>query len=169
MNKLKSWFYHPSYFAFSQALEENWTDVYREYLNIQPNLQDWQEKKLYGEGWQVFGLFNFPHGGAIEPNVKKCPLTVSLVQQYIPTHGAAGFSVLQPMTKIKPHQGYQGDFLRCHLGLKIPNGNCFLKVEEEIRRWQEGKVLIFDDRVWHEAWNLTETKRVILLVDFVPG
>ena len=133
-------FYDPSYFNFTQALEAN---------------------------WQVFGLFDFPHAKAIASHVQQCPVTASLIEQHIPTHGAAGFSLLQPKTQIKPHQGYQGDFLRCHLGLKIPQGDCALKVNNEIRNWKQGKVIIFDDRVIHNAWNLTQEKRVILLIDFV--
>ena len=76
--------------------------------------------------------------------------------------------MLQPMTRILPHQGYRGEFLRCHLGLEVPPGDCALKVEEETRRWEVGKVLVFDDRVTHEAWNLTDGERVVLLFDFVP-
>jgi hypothetical protein len=28
--------------------------------------------------------------------------------------------------------------------------------------------LVFDDRVEHEAWNLTPEPRIVLLLDFVP-
>lgn len=27
---------------------------------------------------------------------------------------------------------------------------------------------VFDDRVTHESWNLTDEERVVLLIDFVP-
>lgn len=43
-----------------------------------------------------------------------------------------------------------------------------LTVNGVTRKWEDGKVLIFDDRVWHEAWNLTAEERVIFLVDFIP-
>ena len=84
------------------------------------------------------------------------------------THGAVGFSVLRADTRIASHQGYPGLFLRCHLGLEVPDGDCALKVGDEVRHWQTGKVLIFDDRLQHEAWNMTAQERVILLLDFVP-
>lgn len=29
--------------------------------------------------------------------------------------------------------------------------------------------VVFDDRVEHEAWNLTPEPRIVLLLDFVPG
>ena len=154
-------FHDPKSFKFTQALE-----ICQEYLAIETQLIDWYEKELYGEGWQVFGLFDFPHGNAIASHIQQAPVTASIIEKYIPHHGAAGFSLLKPQTKIKPHQGYQGNFLRCHLGLKIPSGDCGLQVKNEVRYWQEGKVIIFDDRIVHQAWNLTTENRVILLIDF---
>jgi beta-hydroxylase len=161
-------FYNPNDFDFVKPLEQNWRGIYADYLKIKSNLVDWYEKDLYEKEWKVFGLFNFPQGEAIEKNVRRCKFTASWIQEHIKHHGAVGFSVLKPMTQIKPHQGYQGDFLRCHLGLKIPKGKCSLKVNNELRQWEDGKVLIFDDRDWHEACNLTNEERVILLIDFIP-
>ena len=161
-------FYDSSRFAFTEVLERNWQRILQDYLAIRNDLTDWSERELYGAGWQVFGIYNFPHGEALEPNVQRCAHTAALVAQQFQHHGAVGFSVLQPGTHIKPHRGYPGSFLRCHLGLQIPAGNCGLKVERETRHWQPGKTLVFDDRFLHEAWNLTATERVVLLIDFIP-
>ena len=161
-------FHSPDRFPFTLALEQHWHAIHREFLGIRANLVDWVERDLYGEGWKVFGLFDFPHGQPLLAGVAKCPFTARLIQTQIPNHGAAGFSVLQPRARIRPHQGYQGSFLRCHLGLDVPPGDCALKLEQETRRWQTGKTLVFDDRSWHEAWNLTDQERVVLLIDFIP-
>lgn len=161
-------FHSPDRFPFTLALEQHWRDIHREFLGIRADLVDWVERDLYGEGWKVFGLFDFPHGQPLEAGVAKCPFTAHLIQAQIPNHGAAGFSVLQPHTRIRPHQGYQGSFLRCHLGLDVPPGDCALRLEQETRQWQTGKTLVFDDRGWHEAWNLTDQERVVLLIDFIP-
>ena len=60
--------------------------------------------------------------------------------------------------------------LRLHLGLIIPKTytaiGCAIRVGEEIENWQEGKCLIFDDTIEHEAWNRSHDTRVVLLVDF---
>ena len=56
--------------------------------------------------------------------------------------------------------------MRCHLALQIPEGDVALKVEGEIIKWQEGKTFIFDDATMHEAWNKTEYKRVVVIIDF---
>ena len=42
--------------------------------------------------------------------------------------------------------------LICHLPLIVPNG-CWLRVGNETREWEEGKLLIFDDSIEHEAKN----------------
>jgi beta-hydroxylase len=160
-------FYDPEGFAFLGVLRDNWPWIYEEYRTISDALVDWFEKELYGDGWQVFGLFDFPHGRPIEANSARCPLTAALIEEHIPNHGAAGFSVLQAHTRIRPHCGYPGSFLRCHLGLAVPAGDCALQVAGEVRRWHAGELLVFDDRVCHEAWNETNEPRAVLLVDFI--
>lgn len=161
-------FHDPARFTFVRQLEEHWEQVYREYAGIRTLLIDWVERDLYGAGWKVFGLFDFPQGQPIAENTARCPFTAELIQRHIPNHGAVGFSVLEPGTRIQPHVGYQGSFLRCHLGLSVPDGDCRLAVGGDTRAWQAGKALVFDDRVEHAAWNLTPIERVVLLVDFVP-
>jgi len=80
----------------------------------------------------------------------------------------AGFSLLKPHCHIHPHRGYAGQFLRCHLPLIVPDGDCALRVAGETRRWQVGRPVIFADRVEHEAWNNTDEPRIVLLLDFIP-
>jgi beta-hydroxylase len=164
----KAHFHDAERFAFVAALRRHWREIHGEFLGVQDRLVDWFERELYGEGWKVFGLYDFPHGKPIADHVARCPLTAGLVARHVPRHGAAGFSVLRPGTRIQPHAGYPGEFLRCHLGLRVPPGDCGLRVGGEARAWREGEALILDDRFEHEAWNLTAQERVLLLVDFVP-
>lgn len=80
-----------------------------------------------------------------------------------------GFNLLEPHAIIKPHCGDTNAIVRCHLGLVIPQENerCALKVNNEIRHWQEGKVIGFTDAYDHEAWNNTDKQRIILLFDIL--
>jgi aspartyl/asparaginyl beta-hydroxylase (cupin superfamily) len=41
-----------------------------------------------------------------------------------------------------------------------------MRVGNEIRSWEEGKCLIFDDTVEHEVWHRGVSPRAVLLVDF---
>lgn len=160
-------FYDPAQFEFTPALERNWQAVRDEYLGVRRELEDWVEKKLYDQDWQALFLYSFVQAEPQEQNIARCPFTASLVHEAIPTHALAAFSRFN-QTTVKPHCGYQGDFLRIHLPLVVPAGDVALKVGGEVREWEPGKVLVFDDRVEHEAWNRTGQDRVVLIVDFVP-
>jgi len=161
-------FYPPDRFDFTAALSARWREILDEYRGLAGSLAAWPQSDLHDGGWQVFGLFDFPSGAQLPHNTRRCPVTSALVARHVPGHGAAGFSVLRPGTRIQPHCGYQGSFLRCHLPLVVPQGDCGLEVNGEIRRWVAGEPLVFDDRVEHRAWNLAGGDRVVLLVDF-PG
>ena len=47
-----------------------------------------------------------------------------------------------------------------------PRERLGIRVENQIYRWREGEVVIFDDAYEHEAWNDTSDTRVVLFVDF---
>ena len=80
-----------------------------------------------------------------------------------------GFNLLEPGAKIKPHFGDTNAIVRCHLGLIIPeeNENCAIKVNGETKNWQQNKVIGFTDAYEHEAWNQTNSRRIILLFDIL--
>jgi len=157
-------FYEPAQFGFVAALEANWQAIRDEAARLPPDsYQPWPERNLYGEGWSVFGFRFF--GKRFEENARACPSTAALVEA-IPGLTTAGFSALKPGTHIQPHKGRKKEALRCHLGLIIPEG-CGLRVGPDTREWEEGKCLVFDDLLEHEAWNRGVTERIVLLVDIV--
>jgi hypothetical protein len=57
--------------------------------------------------------------------------------------------------------------LRSHLGLKITKGEVFISVDGIKKKWQEGKVLIFDDKFLHYAENNTNQTRIVLFLDIL--
>ncbi|MBV9389898.1 MAG: aspartyl/asparaginyl beta-hydroxylase domain-containing protein [Chroococcidiopsidaceae cyanobacterium CP_BM_ER_R8_30] len=158
-----SGFFDPSDFEFASLLESNWQIIRQELDQLrQGDFVPWPEKHLYGEGWKTFGFYAF--GIKLGKNCKLCPETTKLLEA-VPNLATAGFSSLAPNTHIAPHTGYPDGFLRCHLGLIIPEG-CGIKIGSETRSWSEGKCLIFDDTLEHEAWNQGNSTRVVLLMDF---
>ncbi len=76
----------------------------------------------------------------------------------------AMFSALAPHTEIPPHHGETNARLVVHLPLVVPN-NCLYRVGFEQRRWEVGKVLIFDDTLEHMARNDSDELRVVLIFD----
>lgn len=156
-------FFESSKFECFSVLELNWLLIRQELEQLrQDHFMPWPEKFLYEKGWEVFGLYAF--GSKLNDNCRLCPETTRLVKM-IPGMTTAGFSALIPGTRITPHVGYSNTVLRCHLGLIVPDG-CTLRVGTQTRNWQEGKCLIFDDTVEHEAWNYGDTTRIVLLIDF---
>ncbi len=105
----------------------------------------------------------------VEENAARCPRTLeALAKVPLSRIGrrtpAALFSRLEPGTHIPPHNGMLNCRLICHLPLIVPPG-CWLRVGNETRQWEEGKLLIFDDSIEHEAMNPTGELRIILLFD----
>ena len=72
------------------------------------------------------------------------------------------FSLLKAGQHIQPHFGQSNHSLTVHLPIIVPKGG-YLTVANEIRAWQKGKVIIFDDSFVHEAINPSEEDRVVMI------
>jgi aspartyl/asparaginyl beta-hydroxylase (cupin superfamily) len=75
------------------------------------------------------------------------------------------YSKLRAKTHIPPHNGMVNTRLICHLPLIVPENCGAIRVGNEERPWVEGELLIFDDSMLHEAWNNSDSERVVLLFD----
>ncbi len=116
--------------------------------------------------WKAYFLAGY--GLESEENAKRCPETAKLLKR-IPGMKTAFFSILSPNKYIPPHKGPYNGVLRYHLGLIVPEPKeeCRIRVHDQIRHWEEGKSVIFDDTFDHQVWNDTDGYRVVLFVDFV--
>ena len=101
-------------------------------------------------------------------NCSRFPVTWSIVKD-IPGLTAASFNLLDAATTIKPHVGNTNAIIRCHMGLVVPAGapRCGFRVGTETRSWEPGKFLMFCDAHQHSAWNNTDGRRYILVVDIM--
>jgi ornithine lipid ester-linked acyl 2-hydroxylase len=132
-----------------------------------PNFQDISKDQIEitdDDRWKTFFLYGY--GFEAKLGVEMCPRTAALMRQ-IPGMTTAMFSILSPRKHILDHRGPYKGVLRYHLGLIIPQEKeaCRIRVGEQIRHWEEGKSLIFDDTFNHEVWNDTDETRVVLFVD----
>jgi len=117
--------------------------------------------------WSMIPLIR--NGAVVDEYASSCPRTMELAQKLeLPKLGLISpslyFSVLEPHSRIAPHTGITNARLISHLPLIVPD-NCGFKVGGEIRRWKEGKALVFDDMTTHEAWNDSDRIRVVLIAD----
>jgi beta-hydroxylase len=150
-----------------KSLEANFSTIKKEYEQIKDKMLNYPETDLYNNaGWEVFPIFDWPSGDLVVETAKFMPETTELIKKYVPNHKSASFSRLLPGTTIKAHKGDQGNCLRYHLGVDVHKGNCGLRSEGKVYRWENGKSFVFDDRKTHSAWNKSKKDRVILIIDF---
>jgi len=114
-------------------------------------------------------LFLCENGRIFDEAVARCPKTWAAVQEapqawIARSSPTAMFSLLRAGARIPAHRGVTNARLTCHLPLIVPPG-CGFRVGNEVRSWREGKVLIFDDSIEHEAWNESGEDRVVLIFD----
>jgi ornithine lipid ester-linked acyl 2-hydroxylase len=166
--------YDTAAFPWAAGLEREWRAVRAELDRIMvrkaelPNVQDITADAAslsHDSDWKIFPLIAY--GIRSQPNIERCPETWRIVQG-IPGLTTAMFSILEPRKRLPPHRGPYNGVLRLHLGLLVPEPRerLTIRVGAELRHWQEGRVLIFDDAYEHEVWNESSQVRVVLFVDF---
>ncbi|HYB33440.1 MAG TPA: aspartyl/asparaginyl beta-hydroxylase domain-containing protein [Steroidobacteraceae bacterium] len=129
-------------------------------------LNQWKELNR-SRRWSAYFLWNQSVPQAA--HLARCPRTAQMLtgapQCDVASHGpTAFFSILEANTRIPPHTGVTNTRLTVHLPLIVPP-SCGFRVGSETRQWVPGKAWAFDDTIEHEAWNLSDTPRAILIFD----
>ena len=166
-------FFDETQFAYVDTLEKNWKAIRAEldellespeqipaFHQISPD----QKRISKGDNWKTYMLRVFGH--PMPTNCARCPETARVLDS-IPSLQNAWFSILAPGYHIPPHRGVTKGLLRCHLALIVPQKKelCRIRVDNQIRHWEEGKCMVFDDTFDHEVWNETDQRRVVLFLD----
>lgn len=159
--------------------------ILNEYLESQINNAQWTTNHLGtihdtnnndNQLWEVLYLMN--QGRWNHDNIYTyCPKTYSFIKENIYNlmenciFGNVFISVLYPGTTIEPHCGPTNIRHRLHYALSVPNTKNvpILKVRNEIFKWEEGEVFVFDDSLVHSAeFDIncdTSEVRVVLVID----
>lgn len=117
--------------------------------------------------WGAHWFWRF--GEIVDENARDCPATMKALE-YAPMPMIADrspmalWSRLTPGTHIQPHHGMLNTRLICHIPIKTAP-DCFLRVGNERRTWEDGIPLVFDDSFEHEAKNGGDQIRVVLLFE----
>ncbi|NEO92708.1 MAG: aspartyl/asparaginyl beta-hydroxylase domain-containing protein [Moorea sp. SIO3G5] len=171
-----STFFEPDQFDWVEELESQSMRIRQEldqvlkYRDSLPNFQDIspdQAEYISTDNlWKTYGFYGY--GIKVKQNCEKCPETTRIIEK-IPGMKTAFFSILLPGKHIPEHRGPYKGVIRCLLGLRVPEPkeNCRIRVGNDIRYWEEGKAMIFDDSFRHEVWNETDGMRVVLFLDIV--
>ena len=162
-------FYPTSELEWVAPLEEAFATIKRELLDLLDHdgagfSTYANEYMALNAGWNTYNFFFF--GEKFEENCARCPETTALLES-LPRfeRDHIMFSALNPHTRIPPHYGPMNGILRAHLPLIVPQG-CYIKVGEDERPWEEGKVMVFDDSFLHQVWNHSDSLRIVLFLNF---
>ncbi len=169
--KNPAFFYDSTSFPYLKPIEDNYDVIKEELLHLLTLGKEDQWLRTFpnyvkseaSKAWKVFSFIFF--GIKFVHNAKLCPSTSQLIYS-IPDILSCDYSFLKGNTHIMPHKGYSRMVLRCHLPLIVPDKDlCGIRVGDEVRHWEEGKLMIFDDSFDHEAWNNSPQDRVVLMFD----
>jgi aspartyl/asparaginyl beta-hydroxylase (cupin superfamily) len=160
-------------FPWVEHVEGNWDVILDELQAVLadrealPNFQDISKDQIEitdDDNWKTFFLYGY--GFEAKLGVEMCPRTAALMRE-IPGMTTAMISILSPCKHILAHRGPYKGVLRYHLGLIVPQDAqaCRIRVGENIRHWEAGGSMVFDDTFNHEVWNDTDETRVVLFVD----
>lgn len=174
-------FFDPANFDWSAELEANTDEIRRELseelrrgtTNFRPYVQDRSSvpeanlSLLQNHDWSVLPLCE--QGWVSQNAVRRFPRTWAALQKApLPAIYGWGptvvFSLLKAGAHIPAHNGMFNTRLVCHLPLIVPS-DCALRVGNDVRPWEEGELLIFDDTIEHEAWNNSDEDRIVLIFD----
>lgn len=163
----KPW-HDPHDFAATGALQESCRIIKEELVNLgaadilksHPNNVGYTEA---GE-WTQYHLYCA--GEKLIDNCSRFPETTRIIESVVGacTAGFVYFSGLPSGTHLRAHCGEHNIRLRLHLGL-IVQPECQIRVGTEIRSWEAGACIVFDDSFEHEVWNNSEITRIVLIVD----
>lgn len=80
-----------------------------------------------------------------------------------------GLAGLDAGSHIEDHVDPNKGALRFHLPLVVPGaeGDCRIRVGDEVRPWRVGEPLLFDLATSHEVWNDADAPRIVLMAEVV--
>ena len=151
-----------------QALLADPGPALRPYVQLDPGTPQNDWSGLDGSlDWSA--CFLWEYGRPNEAVLARCPQTAALLERLplarIPGRAPnAFFSILRPGSRIPPHTGVTNTRAIIHLALEVPDG-CGLRVGGETREWVAGRAFAFDDTIEHEAWNSSDQRRAVLIID----
>ncbi len=167
-----AFFYSSADYPAIQELERNWETIRDEVLNAVSQEELDGIKNLnppylsHPDAWKNIYFYNF--GWKNHANCARFPRTHALLTR-LPNFVFGGVTVLNPHSRVLPHNGETNTTIRCHLGLKVPAPlpTCGVRVGTEEQGWQDGRVMMFSDAHYHTTWNESDEQRFVVVFDIL--
>ncbi len=124
------------------------------------------EKTGKETGWRIFMV---SVGEKFTPRAEELlPTLTSLVRKHNGKMVSCAISMLPPHVCIPPHVGYAKSVIRYMLPLEVPKEEgCFLCLNGEAYKWEQGKSFCFDDCFPHSVRNDTSERRIVVYCDIL--
>jgi Aspartyl/Asparaginyl beta-hydroxylase len=155
-----------------ELLEQN-VDMFREeFAGIDPSqyqvdARDHAAGLTDGRNWTVFPFYD-GHGNLEADNARKCPR----IAEFLSSRAGVGrmscmafFSIMDPQTHVPAHTSPLNVRMRYHLGIEVPEGDCYLRIHDQKVAWEQGRCIKIDDSYEHEVFQQSDRRRVVLVVD----
>jgi aspartyl/asparaginyl beta-hydroxylase len=146
-----------------------WQEVRRELLGLlegrSSNFGPYQtrKQKLALDGtWNAFYFFRGTD--QFVDNQRRCPATWSLIADLPHNRNEALFSVLEPGAELRTHSDYVNYAVTQSVGLIVPV-DCGVRVADSRLEVKEGLSLFYETVFLHSAWNRSQERRIVLLLD----
>jgi hypothetical protein len=118
----------------------------------------------YGPEWKTLGLMD--RNIWDEENMQVFPETVKLLTNLNVPACEAFFARQGANSGILPHSDFNNFILTAHIGIDVPEGQCWIKVGDQTRYWANEKGMVFDTSIFHSTRNDADTDRYVLLIRF---
>jgi aspartyl/asparaginyl beta-hydroxylase (cupin superfamily) len=161
------YFYAVDRLPWARRLTESWRTILAEYEDNVGRGTDDLVDVFNPTGPKIAGWRSVNFQTYLWRRARACrtfPRTVALLDA-VPGLTSAFINVLEPGASIPAHHGDSNAIIRCHLGLRVPDGDCAVRVGPETRRCADGALLAFCDAHEHASWNATDERRVVLVFD----
>lgn len=118
----------------------------------------------YGPEWKTLGL----QDRSVWSNELRgeFPETIRVLESNKVPSCEVFFAKQGPNSGLLPHSDKNNFIITCHLGLDVPEGDCFIQVGNEKFYWKNGKTCIFDTSIFHSTRNDSPRVRYVLLIRF---
>lgn len=182
-------FYNPALFDFTQEFERNWQTIRNEYYQLDRHIvnlhrnqphQAYFKTLMYNNAWMPSWQVN-----SIKPNYNWLTYALSY-QGLLPSEApekfpsiaalltrlsgfrVCAFSRMEKFSFIAPHkhEDLGGNLLTYHLGIDVVPGKNYLWVDNKFEEQCNRKSIIFDGSYEHFALNMSDTKRIVLYLEF---
>ena len=168
---------HDGRFAWLERLEKEYETIRDELTNAlnNPDLESlgnsiWSKAAdadavAYGPNWRTLVLQDRCTWD--DTNTTLFPKTTRLVREASSPSVEVFFARQPPGTGIKPHTDFTNFILTSHVGLDVPENECWFDVGGEKHWWKNGKACVADTSFIHSTDNFSKSKdRYVLIIRF---